>query len=52
VVGIGLGPDAAMAHQPQVLEATVGLESRVAKRDSLDAEVKELAVMAAAVSRL
>ena len=46
------GPDAAIAHQPQVLEATVELESRVAKRDSFDAEVKELAVMAAAVSRL
>lgn len=48
-LGISLDPVTAMAHQPQVLEAIAELEQRAATWDALGPELKELAVMAAAV---
>lgn len=49
LLGTGLDPINALAHQPQVLEAYVDLHKRLAKWDTVEYELKELAVMAAAV---
>jgi alkylhydroperoxidase family enzyme len=48
-LGVGLDVMNALGHQPQVLQSIVGLEQQVPKWDAVPREIKELAVMAAAV---